>query len=330
MTTPRPFASLALMACTIGLAPSAAAQSLQEILDVATAARDRAIQARDRATEARNVANSIESTIQTGVQTLTGQMRTFISDALAEATRVVNEELAGRDTFVNGPAGPAFRQQLVGLLQNLETIFNGLLSTTGPATPSVSFADEIQLLQSLPLQVLYPLYRALQPLDPLLQGLPVVLANAANAMQQVQQLLVTRYSGIPGASIIDYELGQSSTQVILANPTAFRDAVQALQGAGGLVKLVGKILEAKGHTGLAAMKLQIHGYAGVALASDQKMKWGTKLTGIAEMMMKTADSVSEKIDRAILFGSLGELRDNQRRIIEGQTKILLLLRDSVR
>jgi hypothetical protein len=98
-------------------------------------------------------------------------MRTFINDSLEEASRIVTEETAGRDAFVNGPAGPAFRQDLITLLQNLQTVFNQLALIADPGAAQISFNDQIQLIQTIPLQVLVPFHRAMQEI-PLFSSLP--------------------------------------------------------------------------------------------------------------------------------------------------------------
>ncbi len=330
---PRSLTVAVISLCALLLAPNSRANILNDILNAANTATSRATQARDRATEARDnaadaldQANQIRSTIQTGLQTLSGQVRTFITDGLQEASRVVTEETDGRDAFVNGPEGPAFRQDLLTLLQNLQTIFNQLTLIADPGAPQISFNDEIQLIQTIPLQVLFPLHRAMQPMSPLFSNLPAELGNAADALPILRQILESRYTagaplGSRPDSFIDYELGQTVNLVILNNPVAVSNAAKAVRGGGIAVKVLGKILEARGHTGLAAIPLQIHGYAGVSLASDQKMKWGTTLTGIGELLLKVAEAASNNMDHAMLIGSLSELRDNQTEILDNQTTI---------
>jgi hypothetical protein len=321
--------TIAVFLSTLTLATPADAQILQNILDRATQARDRALQARDRATEARNHAQDVRATIQEAVQTLTGQIRDVITDSLEEANRIVNEELDGYSAFVNGGC-PSFRQDLVTMLQQFEGLLNALAAIADPQAPSISFEDEVGIVNFIPCQVLFPLYRAMAAVDSLDSQLLNRMSDTTASLWLLQPIVAGQYSDVGGAlsgSSLDYELAQTVNQLIINNPTAVNNATLTVNGLGITVKTIGKRLQSKGNTGLAAIKLQIHGYAGVALQSDQKMKWGTILVGISEILSKVGNTAGTKISHAMLIGSLAELRDNQEAILFNQALILARLEE---
>jgi hypothetical protein len=316
--------TIAVFLSMFTLATPADAQILQNILDRASQARDRAIQARDRATEARNHAQDVRATIQDAVQTLTGQIRDVITDSLDEATRIVNDELDGYSAFVNGGC-PSFRQDLVTMLQRFEDLLNALAAIADPQAPSISFVDEMGIVNAIPCQVLFPLHRAMTAVDSLDGQLLDRMNDTTAALWLLRPIVAGQYVDVAAnasGSSIDYELAQMVNQLILNNPTAVNNAALTVNGLGITVKTIGKRLQSKGNTGLAAIKLQIHGYAGVALQSDQKMKWGTILVGISEILSKVGSTAGTKISHAMLIGSLAELRDNQDAIIANQLAIL--------
>ncbi|MCK6482858.1 MAG: hypothetical protein HUU22_05110 [Phycisphaerae bacterium] len=317
-----------LMVPTAALVSSARADILDQILDGvntainrATQARDRAIEARNNAADARDRAQEIKDTIQQGVQTLSQQVRDVITEAIEDAERLVAEELAGRDEFINGPECAEFRQDLVTLLQRLENLLNALQSIANPlGTPDVSFQDEIQLIQGLPCRALFPLYRVATAADFLSQELLDRLDEATTAINLLADVL-GNYVDVAGGPL-DYELGQAANQYILDHPTLVNGAVLTVRGLSMSTKALGKRLQSKGHTGLAAVKVQIHGYMGVSLANDAKMKYGTILVGLSDMLGQVANSASSQVNHVMLIGALDELRDNHEAILAQHQQLI--------
>lgn len=324
-----------LMVPAVALVSSARAQSLSDIYDAvqtcinratqardnAAAARDRAIEARNNAASARDRAQEIKDTIQQGVQTLSQQVRDIVTEAIEDAERLVAEELAGRDEFINGPECAAFRQDLVTLLQRLENLLNALQAIANPlGTPDVSFQDEIQLIQSLPCRALFPLYRVATAANFLSQELLDRLDEATAAINLLSDILGD-YVEVAGGAL-DYELGQAANQFILDHPTLVNGAVLTVRGLSMSTKALGKRLQSKGHTGLAAVKVQIHGYMGVSLANDARMKYGTILVGLSDILGQVANSASTQFKHVMLIGALDELRDNHEAILAQHQQLI--------
>jgi hypothetical protein len=302
------------------------AQTLGQILNAVDTAITRATQARDRAVEARDTAQEIRDTIQEGVLTLSTQVRDVILESVSDLSDLIDEELAGRDAFISGPECPAFRQDLVGLVQGLEDILSELAIIADPNCPlPVSFQDEIALLNSAPCRVLFPLYRTLSVTGLLSQCLLDLIDEGAAALPLLTQILAES-SQTPAGSLLDYELGLAANQLILADPVSARQAVKATNAVAMALNVLGGRLVSKGHTGLAGVEAQIHGYIGVSLETDKKMQWGTQLQSTSQMLRGVAATARLKINRAIDLAVDAELRANQERIATNQYAIMRALR----
>jgi len=325
MVLPRKVQFVAAVVVLVGglaLAPPARAQSLGDIFDAVQTAINRATAARDRATEARDHASEIRDTIDEAVSTISTQVRDVILESVNDVSLLVDEELAGRDAFVNGPECPAFRQDLIALVQGLEDLLGELAVIGNPLAPTaISLQDEVALIGSLECRVLYPLYRVLSVTDLLSPELLGQIGDGVAALQTLRDFVTYEDRYVAGAPL-DYELSQLPNRLILRDPVAARDAVLATQGLGLMFKLVGGRLVAKGHTGLQGVKVQIHGYLGVSLASDRKMKWGKALESVSQQLDRVANVATDKIQHAMIMGVFLELRTNQQTIITNQSTIL--------
>ncbi len=291
---------------------------LQDILNRATAARDNAADARDRAQEVRDEMHA-------DLQMLTTQMRSFIHDWVNEATRIIDEQTEGRDAWINGSGCGNFRTDIIAMLQNMQTIFNQLNLIADPIATPISFDDEIQLVNRLDCKVLYSLYLVMNATNAFGAHMVNLLQEGAAGLQTIGGIVAGTYENRPG-SIIDYAVGQPVNQFILINPTVVDNATHTVKALGIVLKIVGKRLKAKGKSGVDTLQVEIWGWVGLTLKTDQVAKWGEILVGLSELLDKAAETADMKLDNAILLGSLKEIRDNQTRILANERWILKLLR----
>lgn len=300
--------------------------SVQTSISRSTQARDYAADARDNAANARDSAFEIRDTIRTALATLSTQMRQVIAEAVQDATTIIQEELAGRDAFINGSECPAFRQKLVALLQRLEALMNALAVLASPNAPlSVSFQTEIQIVQAAPCRALFPLYRVLTAIDFVNQNLIDSLGQATSGIVQVTPAFRDDDLPLPSgtSSPLDYEMSLRSNQSILAAPGAFRATAGVLRGLSVQLEAIGMFLQFMGQRGVfKELEVQIHGYVGTAIKNDPTTKTGLVFSGIGTALGQISAAVTVKVRHAMVIGSMSELRDNQLTILTNQQTIL--------
>jgi hypothetical protein len=272
-------AALLAMVLVIGCPVQTAAQT---IFDEILARVNAAVSA---ATGARAAAEEMRTRLRSGVNDLTADLQTMIDEAAAEARVILAEEKEGRDAFLPGgecaAACTAFRNDLIELLTNLESLSKSVIDSTGlNADPDLT--KLIESIRVAPGKVLFPLYRVTQAL--LASNLPERLAVAANDVKALTTLVLSGPPDLPDAC-----------ELIAPRTTEIERAVRGVSVVGALVKIVGKVFNAVGET-------EFEGYAGGwgfvggTIKSNKKKTVGELLTGVSDAMSKVADYANGKLD----------------------------------
>jgi hypothetical protein len=290
--------------------------AIQTTASRAQAAADRAAEARDRAAEARDSANETRNNIRNAVLLMTGQMRDLITETAGDLQTEVDDFLDGRDAFVaDGGCSVAvcqpFRAEMVALLQNMEDLSNALLTVAGVEGMTIDLSTEIALLQAVPGRLLFPLYVGISETDFIGAGLSDRLAEAADALVVLQQLLEEpddlRGGGPLPSTIRESEL--LACQFVLTDPDTgefgpggprrARNALKPVTATGASLKLIGELLLAAGEGKTFDVPVQIHGYVGVSFKDNKKKKAGTLLSGVADVLLHLSNVGDVKVRACI-------------------------------
>ena len=277
----------AVLLAIVLIAGSPVQAAAQTILDDILARVNAAVSA---ASGARAAAEEMRTRLRSGVNDLTADLQVMIAEAAAEARLILAEEKEGRDAFL--PSGEcaaactAFRNDLIALLTNLETLSKSVIESTGlSADPDLS--KLIESVRVAPGKVLFPLYRVTQAL--LASDLPERLALAANHVRALTTLVLNGPPELPDACAL-----------IAPRTTEIERAVRGVSVVGALVKLVGKVFLAVGET-------EFEGYAGGwgfvggTIKSNKKKTVGELLTGVSDAMSKVAGYANGKLDLCALL-----------------------------
>jgi hypothetical protein len=262
-----------------GLPVQAAAQT---ILDDILARVNAAVTA---ATGARAAAEEMRTRLRSGVNELSADLQTMMDEAADDARQIIAEESAGRDLFLPGgqcaATCTAFRNDLIDLLTNLETLSRSVVGSTGlQADPDMS--KFIASVQAAPGRVLYPLYRVTQAL--LASDLPERLGDAADRLQTLSTVVLNGPPDLPDAC-----------QVMVPRTTEIEGGVRAVSVVGAILKLVGKVFLAVGETEFEG-QAAVWGFVGGTIKSNWKKSLGEHLTGVSDAMSKVADYANGKLD----------------------------------
>jgi hypothetical protein len=274
--------ALVLMA---GVPVQASAQEiLNTILDKVNDAVNAAAAARNAANAARASADEMRTRMQSGVGDLTGDLQTMMEEAAAEARRILAEENAGREAFLPGGNCASvctdFRNDLIELLTNIETLSGAVVESTG-LTADPDLSTLIESVRVAPGQVLFPLYRVTQAL--LASNLSTRLAEAAIDVATLSANVLNGPPDLP-----------SACEVLMTHTQAVERGVKGVSVAAAIVKLVGKVFVVVGSTefeGYAAG----WGFVGGTIKSNKPKKVGEFLAGVSDGMSKVANYANGKL-----------------------------------
>ncbi|MCC6361130.1 MAG: hypothetical protein IT450_20505 [Phycisphaerales bacterium] len=328
---------LATGACLLALfssGPAARADILDDILSLATAARDRATEARnnaasarDRAIEARNnaatardTAIQIRDTIQEGVLTLSGDVRDAIDEAIDDLQQGLAEEIEGRDAFVNGGEAEPFRQNVVGLIRDMQTLLNTLFDLSDLPTTRVDFSLQVTILEALPARSLYPMYRTFAVETRMFEpdGMPAAIQRAIADLEAIRIALDEPEMPEEG-EYLDRELAVCTP--ILDELERIRQAMADLGKFSLATGLIGSILDAAGTTELHKTGA-VGGWAGVSLKNNRLKKFGAIFQGLSKAIDGITSKVNVKIRHCMLIGIASEARDRDLQILANQELIM--------
>lgn len=333
---------LATGACLLALfssGPAARADILDDILSLATAARDRATEARnnaasarDRAIEARNnaatardTAIQIRDTIQEGVLTLSGEVRDAIDEAIDDLQQGLAEEIEGRDAFVNGGEAEPFRQNVVGLIRDMQTLLNTLFDLSDLPTTRVDFSLQVTILEALPARSLYPMYRTFAVETRMFEpdGMPAAIQRAIADLEAIRIALDEPEMQEEG-EYLDRELAVCTP--ILNELEGIRQAMADLGKFSLATGLIGSILDAAGTTELHKTGA-VGGWAGVSLKNNRPKKFGAIFQGLSKAIDGITSKVNVKIRHCMLIGIASEARDRDLQILANQELIMKHLKN---
>jgi len=288
--------------------------------------------------------------IRDGVATLKGKLKDLIDDTVDDVQMIVERELEGRDAFLNDGTGAAFRSDLVTLLREFDTLQQNLADLV-PGAPRASFEDEIDFLEDvgIPLRLLWPLYRVATTIAPdFPKGLIDQLKETNEALTVIKPMFAEEeaatqppawgrrrsnnlraqtaggssprsgfaiLAGRP-SSWIDYSYGQVPG-IVKNQPGLVEKVSKVIRRRALALKVLSTFLKAQGKTGIGKQKdVQIHGYVGLTIETDPTGTWGERFGGISDVLNKIADKIDGNLDKAALYGSLRELRNNQQAIMD--------------
>lgn len=337
--------AFALGLATLFTLPQSRAGLLEDILAMATAARDRAIEARnnaanarDRATEARNnaaaardTAVEIRETMRAGLSALSNEVQDAIEEAIVDLQREIQEEMDGRDAYVQSGAAEPFRQDLITMLHRVEALINALYDLVRLEETEVDFSRFVTAIEALPAPALYPLYRALVVELNLFQagGLLDQLDQAVSDVQLVAMLFVEP-AGAGDGEFLDGEL--LSCTAVIENYAALKKAATGLTLLGGSLKLTGTVLKAAGQTSIKKSGA-VWGWVGVTIENNRTMKVGIALSGAADFLSAVSGAIGTQLRHCAGVAIQDEARardllilENQAEILKNQRQILKLLK----
>lgn len=318
----------ALLCVLVLAAPANAGGLLQNIYDMVltstnriTTARDRATTARDNAIAARDSANEIRDNVRSGVIMLTGQMRDLVTEMVGDIQDRIDEEMAGRDAFIaDGGCSVAacepFRQDLVALMQSLETIGNAMVAMTELEGLTIDFGREISVVQAAPGRLLFPLYRAVSATGMLDGGLVDQLGDAAESLLILQEILEEPADDMRGGGeplstdpILAAEL--ESCRAVLTEPLTAefgpngpvrsRVAMRNVISVGHGLKVSGTVMKAFGERATDDFEIQMHGYVGIKFNKSPIKKWGGVLAGLGNVLAPVTSAAHTKIRHCVLM-----------------------------
>lgn len=321
----------------VGVLP-ARGDILDDILSIVTAARDRATEARnnaasarDRATEARNnaatardTAIEIRDTMQDGILTLSAEVRNAIDEAVDELQQGLAEEFEGRDAFEAGGQAESFRQNLLGLIQDVQTLMNRLFDINGLPTTRVDFSLQLSLIQALPAKALYPMYRTCAVETNLFapSGIRDALQRAIADIEIIAVALDEPETPEEGA-LLDKELAVCAP--VLDNLSEIRQACADLSKCGSAVKSLGGLFSALGTTEIHKTGA-VWGWAGVSLKNNRLKKIGGLLEGIGGAIGDASTKVNVRVRHCVLVGISAETRAREDEILANQRFIMKRLK----
>lgn len=342
----------ALVTAGVLLAPVAQADILDDIMSVTTAARDRATQARDnaasardRATEARgyaltardNAANArdfaltardnaaaardtalqMRDNMLAGFELLTANMEAAIQEAVEDLAAELNDEVAGRDAFIQGGLAGPFRDGLIALLGNMAGLMNALGELGGLPGATFDFSRSITILELLPDRALYPLYRALS-VETHIVGLgergtsfDALVAGARADLEIIAGMLTYSPETVPG-NVLDQEL--SDCAYVTENLAAIRQAASNLSKFSLAARGVGTMLKMLGETQVQK-KVSVWGWAGVVVKNSWVKKIGIALDGMGSAVGSLSSSVSDRTQYCAAIAIENESRQRELEII---------------
>lgn len=285
--------------------PAAQLGILDQIL---TLVRDARNEARDSADSAREIRDRVR--IATG--SFSGQMQDAIEEAIEDVGRELAEELDGRDEFLAGGV-ESFRQDLIALLRNTESVQNTLSSIAGGPADVLSLDRLIGIVEGLSGRALFPLYRVLASDSGILNsGIAQKLADAAENLMVLGQIL--QEPSARSEALVD------PCAFISANPEAVRFVTYELQTIGAYLKVVGGILNLVGKRKF--VELQVHGYVGASLESDLAIKVGTAYNVLGDLLLALANFSWNKIRFCQVQGRFDVLEISLRDLLDGQQQLL--------
>jgi hypothetical protein len=301
-----------------GTARPARADILDDIKAKVNTCVTRAIEARDRAKEARDKAEEIRLAVQAGIKNLTTTVRDVIAEGVDEAKAMIDEELEGRDAFVNGGEGETFRTDLITLLTEFETLLDMLATVDPDATPKVSFESEIGIIDKAPLAVLWPLYRILSTVDFLDAGLINRLKDTNAALEVA--IPVFRGDGDGASSRATVGAGGVSRAATAAG--VLRVTSVTLQLAGKSVQATNKMLP----KAFSRKILAIHGYAGITIEPGDRLEgFGIILETVGILVGAIGEGAQARLDEAdslAMQDAIQRIEDDQDAILANQEEIL--------
>jgi len=290
----------------------------------ATEARDRATEARERATEARNSANELRDNARLGLTALTSQVRDTITEAVEDMQQFVERELEGRDAFIaDGGCSLAvcepFRQDLVSFLQNIQALMNMILSFLELEELYLDFDREVQIINVIPGRALYPLYRVLmvesQLFGPELFDRLDAAVNDLAVLKEALQGPAAQAAAARGDSPpLDSEV--MSCTFVMNQYEAISMAKRAVSLHGIMFKVMGKRLKAKGETTAEGANPGIHGYINVTIKDNKEKSVGETLESVSEALSKIAEFADDKLRDCVVYTTLLDSRDRQQEILD--------------
>ncbi len=271
-----------------GLSANASAGIFEDIFNVATAARDRAIQARDRAKEARDNAAETRDQMRDARVAFTNDIRDAINEATEDLRTQIAENIAGRQAWLGNDCDVVsdcgrFRADIVGLINDLATTSNALFIATELGI-EIDGSRLVTVLETIPGRLLYPLYRAFsEELNIFESDFVLKLGEAADALAFLRD-------SVP----------ESTCDLMLADRDLSAERIKRTKVTGLGIKLVGKIFEAVG-TKEIQKEGAVWGWVGVALKNNRLKNVGIKFTGLGEGLTKYAGVASTKLLRCIII-----------------------------
>jgi len=321
------FAGVLLSVLVIfGLAPAAGAQeanpqpegviTLNDVYNAVQTAINRSTAARDRAIEARD--NSLETVghVRDGFNEITGTVSTAIDDAVTDLKRILDEQIAGRQAFLDGGGAATFRAQLIGLTTDLETLLNSPFGLAGLSITPVDMQRSIDVVNNLPDRALYPLYVAMTSQGNLfdqefldeIQAVASELPALTAALQEMRNFDQAAFAAGSGDLLDEKDAACATT---ITNRQLWRAAATHANAVGLELKAFGALFKALGETGFD-QDAGIHGYVHVTIKNNPIKKYGGFLEGVGTSLMSVGSAINKHVSDCENVRMLANLRSDIR------------------
>lgn len=265
---------------------------IDDVKSIVTTINSRVNTANIRVADLQSNTNELMGQVRDGVGALGTDVRTVIDEVIVDIQQNIASELEGRDEFITNDA-PSFRVELIGLIDEMETLMNLLGDMSDTMSPVAVDLERIRgALNLLPDRALYPLYRMFQTLNANLPDDPLNSPSAIKFRIYLVQSISSLQTLVP---IMKAEFDERN-QLILTNTRELKLAADALGGTSSVLQLVGKILDAAGKAFEFSKDVGIHGYVHITVTNNWLGYLGKGLEGIGTVGSKTSEFVEKKIE----------------------------------
>lgn len=230
---------------------------------------------------------------------ITSEVRDLIDQAILQVKFFATNELEGMDAFL-GAEEVQFRSDILALIADLREVTKGVLdlgqSQAGGVAPKLDTALLESLIERVPGEALYPLYRLFVQETNVLES--VELSGVADDLQFIRPLFTGEGSSASGSAIeplgspgsVDGTAHQSSCDFVNGNFDRLTNIATQLAGRGVMFRAFGTYHMMRGETNLEH-DFMIHGYFGGAIKNNPQKQFGTIFDGLGQVLLQISEVI---------------------------------------
>lgn len=229
---------------------------------------------------------------------ITAEVRDLIDQAIVQVKFFATNELEGMDAFL-GAEEVQFRSDILALIADLREVTKGVLDLGSPAggvAPKLDTALLESLIERVPGEALYPLYRLFVKETNVLES--VELSGVADDLQFIRPLFTGEGSSASGSAIeplgspgsVGGTAHQSSCDFVNGNFDRLTNIATQLAGRGVMFRAFGTYHMMRGETNLEH-DFMIHGYFGGAIKNNPQKQFGTIFDGLGQVLLQISQVI---------------------------------------